>query len=288
MKMGRKEKREKAEIHLISGCLRLISKNVPALIVWQHKGQLKKFGTSNMAEWFDNLDEDTKLQLSSDMVLDMKNLVGKEEELIQNPENFPLSARASSIFKSLTNPSHASGLPELPFPLTLMSKKQKVKYLSDQIASEAKKDKARVVYGSENWRPSLWLESDWSWVNLKQPLSKTKETMYTGEGNLSEFFSKTIRKLFEKKVLDPEMHVVDLQNKGKILEQKRRFRGIHSKPRIISGPSHNNNPETDCQRRNQHLKFYLRLKIFIWHLLRTIIIIIPNLIYRRQNHHLRF
>jgi hypothetical protein len=60
------------------------------------------------------------------------------------------------------------------------------------IASKAQKDKVRVVYGSDNWRPSFWLENMWGWTNLSKSNRRYTEAMYTGEGSLSEFLDKTI------------------------------------------------------------------------------------------------
>ena len=235
--MVNKQRKSKAEVNVIGDILRLIKKNVPVLFLWMHKGELKKIGTHNMLDWFESLPENSKKQLSSDMVRDLMAMNNQTEELLLNPDNIPASARASTLYKSVTEVAHSSGIPELPWPLTLMSKKQLVKYVSDLCADEAKKDGARLIYGGEVWRPSFWLEELWSWSHLKTGLWKTKESMYTGPGKWSDFLSRTIMRLFELKGLDPEKHVEDLKGKTKVLDKKKRIRGVHEPVKISRQPS---------------------------------------------------
>ena len=235
--MVKKQRKEKAELNVIGNILRLIRNNVPVLFLWMNRGELKKIGTHNMLEWFESLQDESKEQLSAEMVRDLMGLNNNTEDLLLNPDNVPVKARASTLYKSVTQVSHSSGIPQLPWPLTLMSKKQLVKYVSDLCANEAKQDGARLIYGGEDWRPSFWLEELWNWSQLKTGLWKTKESMYTGPGTWSEFLSSTIRRLFELKGLDHEKHVDDLKGKTKVLEKKKRNRGIHEPVKISRQPS---------------------------------------------------
>ena len=250
--MGVKARIKNAELSLVKSVLRVAHKNVPVLVLWQHNGELTELGTGKMADWFKNhVDENTKDQLKVNMVEGMVNLSDKSDHLILNEKSFPLTAKASSIFKSLGNTSSESaltGIPKLCFPLSLMSKKQILKFISSQIASEARKDQVRVLYGSEEWRPSFWLENDWKWINLKQPLSKTKESHFSGQGTLLDFLRKTIRTLLLKSGLDSEEHVEDLEDKKKTMDKKKRSRGIHEKPTVLSGSSLENNDENNQDR----------------------------------------
>ena len=235
--MVKKQRKEKAEVNVIKNILRLIKNHVPVLFLWMNKGELKKIGSHNMLDWFESLKDESKEQLSAEMVRDLMGLNNNTEELLHNPDNVPVSARASTLYKSVTEVAHSSGIAELPWPLTLMSKKQLVKYVSDLCANEAKKDGARLIYGGEEWRPSFWLEELWNWSHLTTGLWKTKESMYTGPGTWSDFLSSTIRRLFELKGLDPEKHVEDLKGKTKVLEKKKRIRGIHEPVKISRQPS---------------------------------------------------
>ena len=248
--MTKKQNEEVSGVNLVSAILRLLDKNVPVLAFWVHKGELKKLGTQLMSDWFDELDDVEKHNLKSSMVQDMINLSNNRDPLL-NEDDVPVKVRASSIYKSLTDPVHPSGTPLLPFPLTLMSKKEMAKYISDMIRSDAKDHQKTVVYGSENYRPSFWLEEDWSWSNMKTSVHRTKENMFTGQGSWVEFLSKTIRVLLESKCLNPETHVLNLEEKVNTLQKKKRFRGIHEPPAIITGDRTEGNRSID-DGGNQH------------------------------------
>ena len=215
---------------MINAVLRLLDKNIPVLVFWQHNGELKKIGSKKMSDWYDSLESETRLALASEMVKDMIRLNDGEEDLISNPDDIPFQDRACALFKSLTNPTNQSGIPELPCPLSLMSQKEKAKYISDMVSSEAKKDKFKLMFGSEEWRPSFWQEDLWEWTTLDRALRMYRETNYLGEGAFSEFLDTTISFILSRKELDTETHVLEVD--GKKLRKKERQRGIHKQPTV--------------------------------------------------------
>ena len=230
--MGMTAIKENCEINLITWILRLLGRNTPVLAFWQHNGELKKIGTKQMIEWFEELNDEAKERLESSMVSDMVRLSEKEEELLVNPENVSVKTQARAIFKSMTTSPHPSGVPELPFPLSVMSQKMKTKYISNQIASEAKKDRVRLVYGGDDWRPSFWLEEVWCWKSVQKALRRYTEALFSGEGSFSEFLDRTIANIFVKKDLNTETHVFELEKKAEIVKKRERSRGIHKPPSI--------------------------------------------------------
>ena len=232
--MTKKQNKKNCEINAISALLKLIQKNVPALLIWDHKGHVKHMGSKSLSDWFDGLDNQLLKNLQSRMVEDVINISDKTEQLMINPEDVPDHVRASSLYITLMTPQiHTSGIPLLPFPLEYMSKKEMIKYLSEIMRSEAAESQKKVVYGSQNFVPGFWLEADWPWTSLKQPLSKTKESMFTGDGSFSEFLAKTIRVMLESKGLEQDTHVEEQEGKGKQLEKKKRALGIHEGTKII-------------------------------------------------------
>eukprot|EP00092_Neocalanus_flemingeri_P008314 GFUD01008964.1.p1 GENE.GFUD01008964.1~~GFUD01008964.1.p1 ORF type:complete len:627 (+),score=139.19 GFUD01008964.1:53-1933(+) len=234
--MTKKQNKENGQVNLVSAMLALLQKNVPVLSFWEHKGELKHLGPSFMADWFNNLDDVLKENLKASMAMDMINISNDSESLSINPNNVPEKVRASAIYKTLVNDNtHPSGTPYLPYPLSLMSKKEKAKYLCSIITSEAKDQKKKMIYGAENFRPSFWLENLWSWSNLKQSLTKVEEKMFTGQGSWTEFLSETIRVMLESRSLGTETHVENLEQKMNTIKKKKRFFGIHDPPIIITG-----------------------------------------------------
>ena len=224
----------KSAEHLVAAVMRLMDKNIPVLVFWEHKGQLKNLGTSAMSKWFADLDDIVKTNLTNQMVLDLQSLIEGNEELLDNNENVPDKVKASCVYKSVTNPVHPSGVPLLPFPLSLMNKKEKCKFLCDVIRSEAKEKKVKFQYGEESCKPSFWLEQVWSWKNLKESLFLVTEKSFTGRGTWMEFLSETIKAAFDATNLDPEFHVEHLELKSVKMKQKKKLRGIHDVPSVVT------------------------------------------------------
>ena len=247
--MTKKQNKKNCEINAISVLLKLIQKNVPALLIWDHKGHVKHMGSKSLSDWLDGLDNQFLKNLQSRMVEDVINISDKTEQLVINPDDVPDHVRASSLYITLMNPPiHSSGIPLLPYPLKYMSKKEMIKYLSEMMRSEAAESQKKVVYGSQNFVPGFWLEADWPWTSLKQPLSKTKESMFTGAGSFSEFLAKTIRVMLESKGLEQDTHVEEQEGKAKQLEKKKRALGIHEGTKIIR-TEHGNDDQNNhmCQ-----------------------------------------
>merc|ERR1719309_259287 len=117
-------------------------------------------------------------------------------------------------------------LKRLPVPLSLMNKKEKMKYLSDQIHQEVreKDDPVRFVYGTPNCKPSFWPEDVWVWENCITNLGKVRDHIYTGPGTYNQFLTTCIEKLFRMKNEDPETFVEDLNDKS--LWKRKVMRGL--------------------------------------------------------------
>ena len=234
----------KSAEHLVSAVMRLMDKNIPVLVFWEHKGHLKKLGSTAMSKWFADLEDNVKKDLRNQKVSDLQSLINGTEELLDQNENLPDKVKASCVYKSVTNPAHPSGVPLLPFPLAVMNKKEKGKYLCDLIRSEARDNKLKFQYGDQGSRPSFWLEEDWSWSNLKESLFLVTEKTFTGRGTWMEFLSKTFKNLFDAKNLSPETHVESLEFKSdKIMKKKKKYHGIHDGPSIV--PTHEE-ADTEC------------------------------------------
>ena len=236
--MGLKFKQETSEINFISSGLSLLRYNVPFLGIWHFRGEIRHTGSKCTTEWYKNLDERTKADLNIALINDMNNN-DSDEPLMVNPENLSDREKAVKISKSYDlSDAHPSGLPLLPFPASLMSKRQALKYLSEQISREEKakhpkKLTVKVKYGLEETRPSFWLEELWSWTNVTLSLYTVTDSKYTGMGTWVEFIKKSLEALLILNNVDPETHVVDLSNRVATVTKKRRHRGIFLPPMII-------------------------------------------------------
>lgn len=154
----------------------------------------------------------------SRMVQDIKSMNDDEEVLAENVPNTNDSERAVSILKNL---SPLSELPRLPFPLSLMNKRQKIKYLSDRIFEEARvAGVPAVIYGSKSWKPQFWLDDIWAWQNLTKPLIKITEAEFSGDGSYVDFLAALVRSILEGADKDPEDYVEDITNKSTTLSKE--------------------------------------------------------------------
>ena len=228
--MGKKDRKEKCKLKLIAGVLQLIKKKVPVMLLWLNQGEMQKIGTRNILDWFDSLDDEVKGDLRSRMVQDIISMNANREVMTENNQNINDAENAVSILKDM---SSLTELPRLPYPLSLMNKRQKIKYLSDRIFEEARVAGVQVIYGSKSWKPQFWLDDVWAWHNLTKPLIKITEAEFSGEGSYADFLENLIRSIFEDAERDPEKFVEDTAIKSGTLKKKQRARGINNKPTII-------------------------------------------------------
>ena len=115
--MTRTQNKENCEKNLIFAVLKLLKRNVSTLVMWEHKGKLKHFGSSSMCEWYRELDDDTTQNLTSKMVEDMlmDNQLG-QDLLLLNLDEVPEDEKVSAIYQSLTiHPMHPQGSQVGPF-----------------------------------------------------------------------------------------------------------------------------------------------------------------------------
>ena len=68
---------------------------------------------------------------------------------------------------------------------------------------------------------------------MKQSLFKIKDNQYSGVGTWLEFMTKSVQQLFRLNQLNPEDHVVNVDDKKFIIDKKRRQRGMHVAPGLL-------------------------------------------------------
>jgi len=204
---------------LIRACLKVLKRNIPVAVVWYQRGQVRKIGSQNLAKWMETLDE-TLLERA--MVCDEESLINGDEPLVCG--KIEVEVLATNLLQDIQK-SQKIELKPLPFPLSLMSKKEKAKYLSDPIQEENREKRFQMVYGHPACRPSFWPQEVWAWENVKKCLAKTNEENYTGPGTYTDFLSICVRRLLEKDGRDPETFVCQEQNEAKI-KKKLSMRGL--------------------------------------------------------------
>ena len=203
-------------VTLIKAFLKVLKRNIPVCIVWYQGGEVRKIGSQNLAKWMENLDQS---MLEKAMELDVESLINGDEPLVfgnDEDETFD-KILATSL---LQNDVVKTDLQRLPFPLTLMSKKEKTKYISEHIWQEHREKQqtlhVRLNYGNPECRPSFWPQEEWAWEKCNISFSKIKDSAYTGPGTFNDFLSTCVRKLFAMSGKDPETFVCQEQNEKTI------------------------------------------------------------------------
>ena len=197
-------------VSLIKAFLKVLKKDsVPAGLIWYQQGEVRKVGTQNVAKWMETLDQDV---LEEAMIEDKDSLINGDEPLVTGDEDGAvdkmLATNLSQRFKNRFK------LEKLPVPLSLMSKREKVKYVSDQIWREHrdKQVQERMVYGKPGCRPSFWPQDYCPWESFRDGQGlKLKE--YKGPGTFSELLETCIRRIFTMHGENPETFVKEEQNK---------------------------------------------------------------------------
>ena len=182
-------------VSLIKAVLKLLKKNVPVAAVWYQGGQLRKLGSQNLAKWLESLDESVLLNA---MDSDEESLQNGDEPLVCNDDEDETCEKIMASHRQ-------TELKRLPCPLSLMSKREKVKYISDEIYNESRDRHVRMIYGHPACKPTFWPQESWAWELCTNRLALIKAE-YTGPGNFLDF-SSCIRKLFDVRGKDPEIYV---------------------------------------------------------------------------------
>ena len=203
-----------------------MNRNIPVAVLWYQKGQVRKLGPQNIVKW---LDSQNQAMLESLMQLDRESITNGDEPLVSGIDDDTISERilAQTLVKS-----NVKQLKRLPVPLSLMNKKEKMKYVSAQVYQEVreKDDPIRIVYGHPNCRPSFWPQEVWAWENCTTRLWKMNEELYTGPGTYIDFLTICIERLFQMHHEDPETYVEDLDDDK--LKMRKAMRGLLVKDEV--------------------------------------------------------
>ena len=211
---------------LITTILKLAKLRVPVSAVWFLEENMRITGTPNLEAYLYKLDQDS---LAKAVKEDMKNFAESDNDEHILVELIPETVQAKQIFKKLLPVSR--DMDRLPFPLSMMNRREKVHWLTNEIHREQKEVSGRtstkVKYGDPNLMPSFWLNEEWDWTLLTRNLSNVHNENYTGPGELSDFITRLVENCIKMKGEDPELFVKK-NIKEKYLTQKMKNRGINT------------------------------------------------------------
>ena len=129
---------------LISVVFKLLKQNVPIAVIWYQAGEIKHFGSTNLIKCLESLDT---MYIKQMMELDEENLINGEEPVLNvGEEEVPAKVMATNLLKSRV--VRNKELDRLPFPLSLMSKKEKITYITLHFNKEKKETNKNNCYGN--------------------------------------------------------------------------------------------------------------------------------------------
>merc|ERR1711942_631491 len=201
---------------MISLALKLAEESVPALVLFQHAGKVKTYGSRNILEVVqDMLLEDNNI-IDSAVEKDAANLVDNENcddpmvvhEKVLDEYAHPAGSqrRAEFLFK---NSGLAPVLEPLPYPLTIMTFQETVRTLRKNIVHDKVSRSGvggEVKYGHPDWEPSFWPNHLWKWTDLRRNLKNLTHRDFPGstEMSLLDFYKLCIKESLELQGQDPE------------------------------------------------------------------------------------
>ena len=222
------------QIQLITTILKLSRHGVPVLAVWYQQNRIRTQGTKHLKEYFTELDSEA---IDKAMEKDIHNFVSPETDEHVIGENIPEKLQAKQIFEKICQDEvQDQQHPDiLPFPLSCMSKKEKITWLTRQMLKEQRLVSGgisnTVRYGDPDLMPSFWLNDEWDWTLLTKNLSNVAVQNYTGPGQFPDFLARLVHNCLAMKGQDPETFY-DENVDRKLLNKKIKNRGKHNESKM--------------------------------------------------------
>ena len=122
-------------VAIICDILKIWRENVPFAAVWYQEGEMRTFGPKNLINYLESLD---KSVIEKTMCLDEENLkLGLDPLLSYFSDEKDANERVLASNLLQTN-SSKTWLKPLPYPLSLMSKREQMIYVTEQAMIEAR------------------------------------------------------------------------------------------------------------------------------------------------------
>ena len=187
-------------------------------------GKTQTFGTESCKNVFETHKEEFEGALIAD-VLELCNAA------VDTPSDPNSAASAQEIAENLR---HGQGLDEPEYPLILMNRKDKVRYIRILISYDKRKrlGKAgpRIIPGDESWKARFWPEEIVKWSELKVSIDKIKSEHINGDSP-NNFYTKVIQAAFDMYGKDRDSFYMKTTTVLKLEARKKLF-GIYEAPTI--------------------------------------------------------
>ena len=176
-------------VKAIDALTRLQEMNVSYHLVVHMEGRSQSFGTGNVRKLFDEHKQEFDQALIDDAIELCEATLQDETPAEPNAVEVDLKSLAKEKAYAL---KHGQGLQRLPYPLSLMNRKEKVSYLRYLISYDRKErlglDSTRIVAGDVTWEARFWPNEVVKWSELNINIGLLKNEHLKGESPTSFFY----------------------------------------------------------------------------------------------------
>ena len=200
--------------------------NVSYHLVVHMEGTSQSFGTPSASKVFQEHKEEFDGALIEDAV-DMCATAASDRRVEKNRTKDMTKEKAYEL-------KNGKELRKLPFPLSLMNRKEKIAYLRYLIPYDRMErlgiDAVGIIAGEPTWEPTFWPNEIVKWSDLKVNLALIKSEHLNGESP-TVFMAKVLSAAFQMLNLDPEKYV-DEKATNEMLKKRKRLMGQHELPAV--------------------------------------------------------
>ena len=196
---------------MISLALKLVDEMVPVLVLFQHHGKVKTYGSKNILDVVQEMIKTNEFDINDAVERDAANLADIEncdDPLVEvkTDSNLSTTDRGRSLFK------HGGSVPilePLPYPLSIMTFPETIRTLREHIVLDQVERTGlggKIKFGSPDWEPTFWPNDLWKWTDLKCNLKNLTNHHFSSSSKMGllEFYKLCLKQSLEFRGLDPE------------------------------------------------------------------------------------
>ena len=214
---------------ILEGLHELKKENVSYYLVLHMGGKTQYYGTAAVKEVFISDREAIEQALKNDALALCRDKV--DDECVDDINSTNAEAEARDKVYQLMN---GEGLQRLPYPLSLMNRKEKLSCVRHLIVYDRYQrggnDSTKIKAGDRSWEPRFWPNRFLKWKDLKVNIGRVKKDHLKGVCP-TEFYTYIIEEAFRMYGLDPEKYI-DCNLDGKKLMLRKKGLGIHNEPTV--------------------------------------------------------
>jgi len=225
-------------VNLISLALKMVDESEPVLVLFQHQGRVKSYGSKNILDLIQDMLVKNEGDINTAVERDSANLMDREncdDPLVRRESDGNLKCprdRAKTLFKTggLT-----PLLEPLPYPLSIMKFPETVNNLRKLLIQDRIERTGlggQIIFGHPDWEPSFWPNHLWKWTDLKCNFNNLtlKHFPSSSQMTLLEFYKLCVKEGLELQGLDPETFYSSDRTKEE-LDYRRKTRACRSASR---------------------------------------------------------